>query len=61
MYVHLTLKFLSPYTYNTNLVSDNTAGTISFRMFSQEYKFSHNQITAFLHFPNETNFPYEVP
>lgn len=61
MYVHLTLEFLSSYTYNTNLASDNTAWTISFRMFSQEYKFSHNQITTFLHFPNETNIPYEVP
>lgn len=60
-YVRLTLEFLSSLSYTTHLISSNSTGSVSFRMFHKEYTYDQNAITDMLHFPYGEGVICETP
>lgn len=60
-YVNLTQEFLSSLIYSISPNTVSTAGTIKFRMFNVEYKYTTDQIAELLKFPHGEGVPCVAP
>lgn len=60
-HVRLTLEFLSSLHYTTRIGSASTTGTVKFRMFNREYKFTTDQLAEVLQFPYGEGVICEAP